>query len=174
MKPLSHLPPRLPSPLPLLRHIPRGVHQAVLARLFSHLMQGQDILDQCREIEGKRLRLAVNDAGIHLQFHIHGGGLRSSPDEMPWDVRISGDLADFWRLAMRREDPDTLFFQRRLALEGETETALRIKNMLDALEFDWRAHLIAVVGQPGAAPLIRLLEQSGLEQHLIGRFPLLR
>jgi hypothetical protein len=35
-------------------------------------------------------------------------------------------------LALRREDPDTLFFTRRLVLEGDTELGLALKNALDA------------------------------------------
>ena len=38
------------------------------------------------------------------------------------------------RLAQRQEDPDTLFFSRRLAMEGDTELGLVVKNALDALE----------------------------------------
>jgi predicted lipid carrier protein YhbT len=35
---------------------------------------------------------------------------------------------------MRKEDPDTLFFSRRLLMEGDTELGLLVKNTLDALE----------------------------------------
>jgi predicted lipid carrier protein YhbT len=42
---------------------------------------------------------------------------------------------------MRKEDPDTLFFSRRLLMEGDTELGLLVKNTLDAMELpplDWR------------------------------------
>ena len=68
-------------------------------------------------------------------------------------MRIRGSYDDFWRLASRSEDPDTLFFQRRLTIEGETETGLLLKNLLDGLEYDWRAHVRAVLGvEPPGAP----------------------
>ena len=38
-------------------------------------------------------------------------------------------------MVSRQEDPDTLFFNRSLAIEGDTELGLRVKNMLDALEW---------------------------------------
>lgn len=38
------------------------------------------------------------------------------------------------RLARRQEDPDTLFFNRRLSMEGDTELGLVVKNAIDALE----------------------------------------
>ncbi|PJC12345.1 MAG: sterol-binding protein, partial [Comamonadaceae bacterium CG_4_9_14_0_8_um_filter_60_18] len=37
-------------------------------------------------------------------------------------------------LARRQEDPDTLFFNRRLAMEGDTELGLLVKNTIDAIE----------------------------------------
>ena len=45
-------------------------------------------------------------------------------------------------LALRKEDPDTLFFSRRLCMEGNTELGLLVKNTLDAQElppFDIRS-----------------------------------
>jgi predicted lipid carrier protein YhbT len=38
---------------------------------------------------------------------------------------------------LREEDPDTLFFARRLTIEGDTELGLVAKNLLDGI--DWRA-----------------------------------
>jgi predicted lipid carrier protein YhbT len=43
-------------------------------------------------------------------------------------------LYDLGRLAARKEDPDTLFFSRRLVMEGDTELGLLIKNTLDAID----------------------------------------
>jgi O2-independent ubiquinone biosynthesis accessory factor UbiT len=37
-------------------------------------------------------------------------------------------------MAGRFEDPDTLFFQRRLVIEGDTELGLGVKNFLDGLD----------------------------------------
>ena len=37
-------------------------------------------------------------------------------------------------LAQRKQDPDTLFFSRRLSMQGDTELGLVVKNALDALE----------------------------------------
>lgn len=51
-------------------------------------------------------------------------------------VAISGCLKEFVQLASRCMDPDTLFFQRRLVIEGNTEIGLQIKNLLDSLDTD--------------------------------------
>jgi predicted lipid carrier protein YhbT len=50
------------------------------------------------------------------------------------DLTISASAHDFVLLAQRKEDPDTLFFSRRLAMEGDTELGLMVKNTIDAIE----------------------------------------
>ena len=42
-------------------------------------------------------------------------------------------LRDYLSLALRREDPDSLFFSRRLVVEGDTALGLVVKNALDSL-----------------------------------------
>lgn len=158
--------PVLPTPANLrtpisffLRSLPDALHSEVFARLFNHLLQGQWMAEQLQDLDGKRLCLAITDTDTRLCFLIRGERFLRQPDrgsEQSWDVRIAGRLADFWLLASRSEDPDTLFFHRRLVLEGETETGLYIKNLLDALDFDWDAHLNAVLG-PRLGQTARLL-----------------
>ncbi len=49
--------------------------------------------------------------------------------------RFARPCSGFLALALRREDPDTLFFTRRLVMTGDTELGLIVKNLLDAI--DW-------------------------------------
>ncbi|WP_411900819.1 SCP2 domain-containing protein, partial [Salmonella enterica] len=51
-------------------------------------------------------------------------------------VGFRADASDLLRIAGRQQDPDTLFFQRRLVIEGETELGLYVKNLMDALELE--------------------------------------
>ena len=51
-------------------------------------------------------------------------------------VTISGNWREFLLLASRQEDPDTLFFRRRLVIEGHTELGLALKNLIDSLDPD--------------------------------------
>jgi len=134
----------------LLRGVPDATHVEILTRLFNLLLRGQCITQRLPELNGKRICLAVIDTENTLHFCIEQGQLRrrraTRPDDRGWDVRISGTLHDFLLLATRREDPDTLFFSRRLNIEGDTETGLHVKNLLDALEYDVQAHLVEVLG----------------------------
>jgi len=157
------------APLPplalLLRALPDAVHSELLARLFSHLLKGQYIAEQLVELEGKRLAIAITDTGSELRFLIHNGKFVRAAGKHR-DVCIQGTLEEFWLLATRAEDPDTLFFHRRLAIEGETETGLHIKNLLDSLEFDWRAHVEAVAGPRVAQVIMRIVERLQLEKRM--------
>ncbi len=92
--------------------------------------------DQLEPLLGKRLLVVVTDAGLRLRFALGPRGFRPVFDRQPEDLRISATLRDFIALALREEDPDTLFFSRRLLLEGDTELGLLVKNTLDAVDWD--------------------------------------
>lgn len=83
---------------------------------------------------GKRLKIRVKDAGLTMSFTLGERGFRPAFDAAPPDLTISARARDFLALALREEDPDTLFFSRRLLMEGDTELGLLVKNTLDAVE----------------------------------------
>lgn len=142
----------------LLRSLPDHAHARMFSTALNHAMQGQSLAAGLCELEGKRICLQVRDSGRAPVFVVRAGRLAAHAGN-DWDVRIAGDLADFVLLASRQEDPDTLFFQRRLAIEGDTATGLHIKNLLDALEFDIDAHCTAVLGERAGAVAARLARQ---------------
>jgi predicted lipid carrier protein YhbT len=82
----------------------------------------------------KRLRLAVLDAGVAFDVAWNGRAFAAVTSKTQPDVVIGATLYDLGLLAARREDPDTLFFSRRLVMEGDTELGLLIKNTLDAID----------------------------------------
>ncbi len=142
--------PMLPlPPIPLLRlplrWLPDALHAQVLARAFNHLLRGQALATRLAELEGRSVCVHIRDCSAKIHFRFTGGRLVPAWPG-PALVTIGGDLGDFLDLATRAEDPDTLFFQRRLAIEGETETGLHLKNLLDALDYDLPAHVTAVLG----------------------------
>jgi len=49
---------------------------------------------------------------------------------------VRGSATDLLLLASRLEDADTLFFQRRLQLVGDTELGLQVRNLLDQLPWE--------------------------------------
>lgn len=85
-------------------------------------------------LAGHVVRIELRDAGVVLGVSLHERRLIAVEAGQSAAVRISGDAHAFLLLASRREDPDSLFFQRRLRIEGATELGLHLKNFLDAWE----------------------------------------
>jgi predicted lipid carrier protein YhbT len=141
-----------------LRWLPDALHAQVFARAFNHLMRGQALARRLPALDGRVVRIEVSDVPCRVDLAIRGESLHGASGRAP-DVTVRGPLADFWKLATRAEDPDTLFFQRRLAIEGDTETGLHLKNLLDALDYDLEAHVHAVLGERLSRPAFALLSR---------------
>jgi predicted lipid carrier protein YhbT len=87
-------------------------------------------------LENRRFLIDVLDIGASAAFTFRGGCFRplfSIPDAP--DLIFRANLSAFLQIAARQEDPDTLFFNRTLNIEGDTELGLIVKNMLDAVEW---------------------------------------
>ena len=82
-------------------------------------------------LRGRVLRLEVRGLPFAPQLTLDAIGLRPAFGRP--DVTIRAEARDYLALALRREDPDTLFFTRRIVIEGDTALGLEIKNALDAL-----------------------------------------
>jgi len=82
----------------------------------------------------KKLRLCVLDAQWTFDFEWRNSRFVACQNAAASDLTISASAHDFVKLARRQEDPDTLFFNRRLTMEGDTELGLLVKNTIDAIE----------------------------------------
>ena len=90
--------------------------------------------DVTQMLLGKKLRLRVTDAQWTFDFAWLNGRFVASQNPGEADLTLSASAYDFVLLARRQEDPDTLFFSRRLSMEGDTELGLLVKNTMDAIE----------------------------------------
>ena len=106
-------------------------------------------------LEGKTLRVEVKDAG--LGYSLTCDNDRLTPSDQTADVIMSGNVHDFLLMLTRREDPDTLFFQRRLSIQGDTELGLGVKNFLDSL--DWDSLPLPDVAQKGLDKMLDLYQK---------------
>jgi predicted lipid carrier protein YhbT len=79
-------------------------------------------------LRGRVLRLELRGLGLGPQFTLLGCGI--VPALGAPDVTVRASLADYAALVLGREDPDTLFFTRRLVIEGDTALGLAVKNAL--------------------------------------------
>ncbi|MCC6869321.1 MAG: SCP2 sterol-binding domain-containing protein [Burkholderiales bacterium] len=122
--PVAALIARLPA-LP-----PSMVAAAVLNRVAARYADPQSLAP----LEGKAVRVTVLDAGLAITVRCTGGRFVATGRGVVPAATIAAALADFMALAARREDPDTLFFARRLTLEGDTEASLAMRNLLDRVD----------------------------------------
>lgn len=100
-------------------------------------------------LEGRRLAIQFEDCGTRWAFTLCCGRLCVLPQHVLSEVTIRARPAEFIMLAMRRVDADTLFFQRRLVIDGDVALGLTAKNFLDALDLDelpWLAKITLHAG----------------------------
>jgi O2-independent ubiquinone biosynthesis accessory factor UbiT len=152
-QPAPLLPARLAG---LVSRLPQWPHSAVLCAGLNLLFVPTLDAETKQRLMGRVVAIEVSDAGLDCRVSLTRLGflpaLRSAPE-----VTIRACAWDFYRLARRLEDPDTLFFARRLAIEGDTELGLLVKNALDAI--DW-TRLPGPLG-PAIERLRRLAERRG-------------
>lgn len=82
---------------------------------------------------GKTVAIVVRDAGVRFTFLVQAEGIVACNRAVP-DVTVAGAAEDFLALATRRVDPDTLFFARRITIEGDTALGHLLKNVLESWE----------------------------------------
>lgn len=136
--------------LPLSRHVPFMIQKEVLERAVARLFAVPLAEGAFDLLEGRWLRIEISDLGLAWNITRTASGLRFVQG---WraDVAIRGQWKEFLLLASRQEDPDTLFFLRRLVIEGDTDLGLAIKNLLDSLDSDelpaWLWQLLRTLGE---------------------------
>lgn len=87
------------------------------------------------KLRGREVEIAVKDRALRAAFRVRESHfVPVRPSGAP-HLRFRASVRDFARIAAREADADTLYFQRRLVVEGDTESALLVKNTLDTLEF---------------------------------------
>jgi predicted lipid carrier protein YhbT len=125
----------LPKPIGKLMSVLPGYPQTLLFVQAINLTLGDTLRSEVMQpLQGKRICIRVTDAGVAFHFTLGHKGMVACRQSRTPDLTISASAYDFLTLALRKEDPDTLFFSRRLCMEGDTELGLLVKNTLDALE----------------------------------------
>ncbi|SIT05596.1 ubiquinone anaerobic biosynthesis accessory factor UbiT [Neptunomonas antarctica] len=114
--------------------LPFFVRKRIAEQTLNYLFREQLNDDEFYFLEGQQLGLDIRDIDIRIAFTCRDEKLVVLPADKP-DAWIRGDAKDFIQMAGQDVDPDTLFFQRRLVIEGNTELGLTIKNLMDSV--DW-------------------------------------
>jgi predicted lipid carrier protein YhbT/chorismate mutase len=164
---LRWLPP--PARLaPLARRVPqrwqRRALEAAMARVLGPAIAAGDVAF----LEGRCLGIEVTDLGLRWAIGLRDGRL-AGVTEAP-EASVRGTATDLLLLAGRAEDADTLFFQRRLVLTGDTELGLTARNLLEGLR--WEAVPLGLrIGLARGARLARAARQARREGGRMGGDP---
>lgn len=117
-----------------LAWVPMPVATRVISNTLNVLFSEALAEGELEFLAQRVLNVFVSDAGLRFSVRLNGNKLCVGSEATVADVTIEGTVYTFLLLAARREDADTLFFQRQLKTSGDTELGLYIKNFLDGLD----------------------------------------
>jgi len=87
-------------------------------------------------LENRQLQLEIIDASLFVGLSFHKNRLTCQHfhnHACTAEVTLSIDSLNAIHLIQQEIDPDTLFFQRKLRIQGDTELAHHMKNTIDTL-----------------------------------------
>ncbi len=128
--------------------LPSKLKQTILERSLNHALDELIVTGELDFLEGACAAIQVRDSHVLIPITFDGSRIAIDPARTP-DVTISATLPAFLNLMSQNVDPDALFFQRQLSIEGDVELGLHVKNKLDALDMDdlpkiWQRAFIAL------------------------------
>lgn len=90
--------------------------------------------ERLAEIDDKVFLFEAKDIGKRFYLHIKDRSINVVPHmgRKP-DVTMRGTVDVLTNVLLGKEDPDTVFFSRRLEISGDTASAIHFKNILAAL-----------------------------------------
>lgn len=129
--------PRLPPVLArVARVVPERLQQLALARSLNYALHTAIAAGELDFFRNKLLNIGISDLGIQFSIRYHKHKLLVAQAQPRPDLRFSATSYDLLLIATQKLDPDMLFFQRRLEMNGDTELGLEIKNLLASIELD--------------------------------------
>lgn len=117
--------------LPLSK-VPFAAKAALIKPMLSLLLADEAKAGELDFLTGQWVGIEVKDLGLCFEVSFDGAIKIQAPARP--QVQFSANSRELLLIAAGKEDPDTLFFQRRLTIEGDTELGLMVKNMLLAID----------------------------------------
>lgn len=117
-----------------VRGTPVFIQKSFLEPLLNNIFAQTLCDDEFDFLRDKVLAVEVSDLKLLLGFTCKNNRLYYLGSGCQPTVTIRGGSTALLQLINREQDPDTLFFQRKLEIEGDTEVGLNVKNLLDAID----------------------------------------
>jgi len=127
-----------------LKLLPPKAHSGALVKFLNYILAQNINEGDLDFLATKRVCIFVADINIKYYISLKKKHLVALTPDGNNDIEIMANVFDFLQLAARQQDPDTLMFQRRLVLQGNTELGLEIKNLLDSIDIDSSSHLTKI------------------------------
>lgn len=103
------------------------------------LNRSKSLRERLNRIEGKLFEFYIK--GFRKRFFVVVDGSRFIPlnyAERAPDVIIKGNILEFIRMLLNKEDADSLLFKGSMEIEGEIDSLLTLKNALGHLNI-WKS-----------------------------------
>ena len=123
---------------PSIRFLPFSIQKSLLIPILHSVFKEAIVDGDFEFLTDKWLKITITDIGLDwwLSFQ-HNSLIMAAPNLIiREDVSFSASGDDLLLIAGRKQDPDTLFFQRRLQIQGDTELGLALKNLIDGLDVE--------------------------------------
>lgn len=115
---------------------PVRLQQVLFARSLNYALRNLIAAGELEFFKGKVLNIGIKDWAAEFSIVYRNGALMVTDSVAQADLRFSASSYDLLLIASQRLDPDTLFFLRRLEMNGDTELGLGIKNLLASMELE--------------------------------------
>ena len=116
---------------------PQRLNRLLVEQLTNRAFAEQLADGEFDFLEDRTLQIEIIDAGLFIGLGFTAGKIACHFfDDQPReaDATLSIETLHAISLAQQEVDPDTLFFQRKLRINGDTELAHQVKNTIDTLD----------------------------------------
>ncbi len=123
----------LTPPLALTQTVNK-INNKVIVGIFNQVFAQAIRNNDLNFLQDQWILIEVTDIGLSFNLGFDGKQLIQTRQDNNFGLTISADSCHFLDLVSKQKDPDTLFFQRKIKMQGSTELGLYVKNFLDAFE----------------------------------------
>ncbi len=117
--------------------MPLSINQKLVEKILNATFKEQIGEGDFDFLQDRQLQIEIIDANLFIGLSFNNQRITCThfaSSSYSADATLSVDSYYAIQLAQQEVDPDTLFFQRKLKIKGDTELAHHVKNTIDTLD----------------------------------------
>jgi len=121
----------------IVTKLPLSFNGKLIEFACKHIFEEQLEEGEFDFLKDKNIAVHLIDAKLTIGLGFDGRKLTCNhfdSESFEADAQLSIDVSDAIALIKQEIDPDTLFFQRKLKISGDTELAHHVKNTIDTID----------------------------------------